>query len=88
MSLKKVELKEEEYLEVYTIFKKLTTTESIPPIEVFKKNLDVFFELTYDTYVGSMDSNKEAMANWIDFMGSEKRALEYFRAVDNWNAYT
>lgn len=88
MSPKKVELKEEEYQEVYTIFKKLTTAESIPPIEVFKKNLDVFFELTYDAYVGSMGSNKEAMANWIDFMGSEKCAIEYFRAVDNWHAYT
>ncbi len=39
MSPKKVELKEEEYQEVYTIFKKLTTAENIPPIEVFKKNL-------------------------------------------------
>lgn len=91
MSPKKVELKEEEYQEVYAIFKKLTTAESIPPIEVFKKNLDVFFELTYDAYMGLGDifcTKDEAISNWIDFMGSEKRALEYFRAVDDWHAYT
>ena len=75
-------------LELNSIFKKVTTAESIPPIEVFKKNLDMFFELTYDAYVGGMGSNREAMENWIDFMGSETRALEYFRTVDNWNAYT
>ena len=88
MSLKKVDLKEVEYLEVYAIFKKLTTAKNIPPIELFKKNLDVFFDLTYDAYVGSMGSNKEAMLNWIEFLGSEKLALEYFRAVDDWHAYT
>ena len=91
MSPKKVELKEEEYQEVYTIFKKLTTAENIPPIEVFKKNLDVFFELTYDAYFGLGDkfiSKDEAFTKWIKFIGSEKRALEYFRAVDDWNAYT
>jgi len=88
MSPKKVELKEEEYQEVYTIFKKLTTANDLPPIEQFKKNLDMFFELTYDAYVGNMGSNREAMTKWIEFMGSEKRALEYFRAVDNWHAYT
>jgi hypothetical protein len=88
MSPKKVELKEHEYQEVYIIFKKLTTTKNIPTFEQFKKNLDIFFELTYDAYVGYGGGTTEAMLNWIEFMGSEKLALEYFRAVDNWHAYT
>jgi len=88
MSPKKVELKEYEYQEVYTIFKEITTVKNIPTFEKFKENLDTFFELTYDAYVGNMGSNTEAMIKWIEFMGSEKVALEYFRAVDDWNAYT
>ena len=88
MNSKKVELKTEEYQEIYTIFKKLTMPKNIPTFEQFKENLDMFFELTYDAYVGNMGSNAEAMIAWIEFMGSEKLALEYFRAVDDWNAYT
>jgi len=88
MNTKKVELKTSEYQEIYAIFKKLTTVKNIPTFEQFKEKLDMFFELTYDAYVGNMGSNTEAMIKWIEFMGSEKRALEYFRAVDNWNAYT
>ena len=88
MNPKKVELKEYEYQEIYTIFKKLSKVKSIPTFEKFKENLDTFFELTYDAYVGNMGSNTEAMIKWIEFMGSEKVALEYFRAVDDWNAYT
>ena len=88
MNSKKVELKEKEYQEVFTIFKKLTTAKKIPPYEQFKKNLDVFFELTYDAYVLYGGGTTEAMLNWIEFLGSEKLALEYFRAVDDWNAYT
>ena len=88
MSPKKVELKEYEYQEVYIIFKNITTEKNIPTFEKFKENLDTFFELTYDAYVGNMGSNTEAMIKWIEFMGSEKVALEYFKAVDNWNAYT
>jgi hypothetical protein len=88
MNPKKVELKEYEYQEIYTIFKKLSKVKNIPTFEKFKENLDTFFELTYDAYVGNMGSNTEAMIKWIEFMGSEKVALEYFRAVDDWNAYT
>ncbi len=88
MSSKKVDLKEFEYQEVFTIFKKLTTTKTIPSLEQFKNNLDTFFELTYDAYVGYGGGTTEAMLNWIEFMGSEKLALEYFRAVDNWHPYT
>ena len=62
MSPKKVDLKESEYQEVYAIFNKLFTAESILPIELFKKNLDIFFDLTFDSYAaGNMGSNKEAM---------------------------
>ncbi len=88
MNSKKVELKETEYQEIYSIFKKLSTAIKIPTFEQFKEKLAMFFELTYDAYVGNMGSNSEAMIKWIEFMGSEKLALEYFRAVDNWNAYT
>ena len=88
MNSKKVELKEYEYQEIYTIFKKLSKVKNIPTFEKFKENLDTFFELTYDAYVGNMGSNTEAMIKWIEFMGSHKLALEYFKAVDNWHAYT
>lgn len=91
MNSKKVNLKEEEYQEVFTIFKELTTATKLPAYEQFKKNLDTFFELTYDAYLGLGDkfiSRKEAMTNWINFMGSRELALEYFRAVDDWHAYT
>ena len=88
MNPKKVKLKEYEYQEIYTIFKKLTTVKNIPTFEKFKENLDTFFELTYDAYVGYGGGTTEAMMKWIEFMGSEKIALEYLRAVDNWNAYT
>ena len=88
MNSKKVELKTEEYQEIYTIFKKLTTPKNIPTFEEFKENLDMFFELTYDAYVGYGGNTTKAMITWIEFMGSEKLALEYFRAVDDWNAYT
>jgi len=91
MSSKKVELSEKEYQEVFTIFKKLTTAKEIPPYEQFKKNLDTFFELTYDAYMGLGDkfiSKDEAITKWIKFMGSRELSLEYFRAVDSWHAYT
>lgn len=90
MNSKKVNLKEKEYQEVFAIFKKLTTNK-IPLYEQFKKNLDTFFELTYDAYMGLGDkfiSRNEAITKWIKFIGSEKLALEYFRAVDSWHAYT
>lgn len=88
MNPKKVELKEYEYQEVYTIFKKLTTEKNIPPFELLKKKLDTFFELTYDAYVGYGGGKTEAIAKWIEFIGSHECALEYFRAVDSWYAYT
>ena len=88
MSPKKVELKEYEYQEVYTIFKNLTTEKKIPTFEQFKKNLDTFFELTFDAYVRYGGGKSEAIRKWIEFMGSHKLALEYFKAVDNWHAYT
>jgi len=88
MNTKKVELKTSEYQEIYTIFKNLSKVKNIPTFEQFKEKLDMFFELTFDAYVGNMGSNAEAMIKWIEFMGSEKVALEYFRAVDDWNAYT
>jgi hypothetical protein len=87
MSTKKVNLKEREYKEVITIFKKLTTAK-IPPYEQFKKNLDMFFELTYEAYVLYGGGTTEAILNWIEFIGSENLASEYFRAVDSWHAYT
>ena len=67
MNPKKVELKEYEYQEIYTIFKKLSKVKNIPTFEKFKENLDTFFELTYDAYVGNMGSNTEAMIKWIEF---------------------
>ena len=88
MSPKKVELKENEYQEVYTIFKKLTKVKIIPTFEQFKTNLDTFFELTYDAYFGFGGTKYEAIKKWIAYMGSHKLALEYFRAVDDWHAYT
>lgn len=91
MNNKKVELKEYEYQEVYSIFKKLTTAKKIPTFDLFKINLDTFFELTYDAYFGLGDkfiSKDEAFTKWIKFMGSRELALEYFRAVDDWHAYT
>jgi len=88
MSPKKVELKEYEYQEVYTIFKKLTKAENIPPLELFKKNLDTFFELTYDAYFGFGGTKDKAIRKWIEYIGSHELALEYFRAVDSWHAYT
>ena len=88
MSPKKVALKEYEYQEVYTIFKKLTTVKNIPPLELFKTNLDAFFELTYDAYFGFGGIKDEAIRKWIEYIGSHELALEYFRAVDSWHAYT
>ena len=88
MSRKKVELKEHEYQEVFSIFKKLTIAKKILTFEQFKKNLDTFFELTYDAYVGYGGGKTEAITKWIEFIGSHECALEYFRAVDSWHAYT
>ena len=88
MSPKKVELKEYEYQEVYTIFKKLTKAKNIPHLELFKTNLNMFFELTYDAYVGYGGGRAEAITKWKKFIGSHQLALEYFRAVDSWHAYT
>jgi len=88
MSSKKVELEEKEYQEVFTIFKELTTFKIIPTFEQFKKNLDTFFELTYDAYFGFGGTKYEAIKKWTDYMGSHELALEYFRAVDSWHAYT
>ena len=88
MSPKKVELKEYEYQEVYTIFKKITIAKKIPTLELFKKNLDTFFELTYDAYVGYGGGRAEAIMKWEEFIGSHQLALDYFKAVDSWHAYT
>jgi len=88
MSPKKVELKEKEYQEVFTIFNKLSKTKKIPPFEQFKTNLDTFFELTYDAYVGYGGGKAEAIRKWEEYIGSHQLGLEYFKAVDSWHAYT
>ena len=87
---RKVKLKLEEYKEVFNIFKGLCSTKNFPTFKKFKKNLDTFFELTFDAYMGNMGSisNNEAMAKWIEFIGSKKVALDYFHAVDTWHPYT
>lgn len=87
MSPKKVELKKYEYQEVYAIFKKLTKAENVPPIELFKSNLDTFFELTYNAYFGLGGMQDEAIKKWIEYIGSHELALEYFKIVDSWLAY-
>ncbi len=88
MSTKKVELKEYQYQEVYSIFKKLTTAKKIPTFDLFKKNLDTFFELTYDAFFGLGGIKHEAIMKWEEFIGSHQLGLEYFKAVDSWHAYT
>lgn len=85
---KKVELKLNEYQEIYTIFKELSSAKNIPTFEQFKKNIDTFFELTFDAYVSNIGSKCEAIRKWIEYIGSEKVALDYFRGVDTWHAYT
>jgi len=74
MSPKKVELKEYEYQEVYTIFKKLTTVKNIPPLDLFKKNLDTFFELTYDAYVGYGGGKTETKASSSESSDAAQKA--------------
>lgn len=88
MNSKKVELKEDEYQEIYNIFKKLSSTGKIPAFEEFKKNMDTFFQLTFDAYISNMGSKRKAFIKWVEFIGSKDIALDYFRAVDTWHAYT
>ena len=88
MNSKKVELNLKEYQEIYTIFKKLSSAKNIHTFEQFKKNLDTFFELTFDAYVSNLGLKAEAIRKWIEFIGSKKVALEYFRTVYTWHAYT
>ena len=85
---KKVKLMENEYQEIYNIFKKLALIDNIPPYKKFKKNLDIFFKLTLDAYVGNMGSKSKAFSKWAEFIGSRDVAIHYLRAVDFWHAYT
>ena len=88
MNSKKVELKLNEYQEIYTIFKKIPSAKNIHTFEQFKKNVDTFFELTFDAFVSNMGSKVDAIIKWIKLIGSKEVALDYFRAVESWHAYT
>jgi len=89
MNPKKHEFKEEEYLEIFKIFKEISKSKPIPPFEEFKKDVDKFIELTLDAYINQgMQEKREAITKWIEYIGSEDLAHDYFRAVDSWHAYT
>ena len=88
INLKLHEFREKEFMEIFEIFKKKSKSEKIPTFEEFKRNVDKFIELTIDAYISNMGSKREAIQKWIDYIGSEDIAHDYFRAVDSWNAYT
>jgi hypothetical protein len=60
--------------------------------KVFLTNLDVFFDLTVDVFVGGdnpkFSSREDAMATWAKYLKCSKEAEIYFHAVDNVMAYT
>lgn len=85
---KKVEFTEKEYMEIYQIFIKISKSQNIPNFEKFKTNIDKFIEFTYDAYIPNIGSKGEATIKWIEFIGSEEIAHNYFKAVDSWHAYT
>lgn len=85
---KKEKLTEEKYREIYNIFKKISISRTNHTFEQFKSNLDKFFELTIDAYVGGEGSRDVAISKWIYFIGSDDIAMDYFRAVDTWHAYS
>ena len=88
MNSKKVEFTEKEYREMFQIFLIRAKYKSFPIFEEFKKNVDKFIELTLDTYISNIGSKDEAIKKWIDYIGSEELALDYFRTIDSWHAYT
>ncbi len=85
---KKVEFTEKEYKEIYIIFTEISKSQNIPNFEEFKRNVDKFIELTFDAYISNMGLKYEAFEKWIDYIGSEDIAFDYFKAVDSWHAYT
>ncbi|UCC21139.1 MAG: hypothetical protein JSV62_07650 [Promethearchaeota archaeon] len=85
---KKVEFKEKEYMEIYEIFLRITKLDNITSLEVFKRNLDKFIEITFDAYISNIGSKDIAFMKWVQFIGSRDLASDYFKAVDSWNAYT
>ena len=60
----------------------------------FCKNLEKFYEFTIDAYVFGMysedgpQSREEAYGLWENYIGSAKEASRYFRAVDDFSAYS
>ena len=88
MNSKKVEFTEKEYREIFQIFLIRAKYESFPIYEEFKRNIDKFIELTLDAYISGIGSRDEAIKKWIDYIDSEELALDYFRTIDSWHAYT
>ena len=80
MNSKKVEFTEKEYREMFQIFLIRAKYKSFPIFEEFKKNVD--------NYISNIGSKDEAIKKWIDYIGSEELALDYFRTIDSWHAYT
>lgn len=62
--------------------------------ETFCKNLEKFYEFTLNAYVwGEYDevgpqSREEAYVLWENYIGSPREADRYFRAVDDFSAYS
>ena len=62
--------------------------------DTFCKNLEKFYEFTMDAYVwgmyteGGPQSREEAYSLWEVHIGSSKEANRYFRAVDDFSAYS
>ncbi len=85
---RKVEFVEKEYKEIYMIFTEMSKSQNIPNFEEFKKNVDKFIEITFDAYISNMGSKDEAYEKWVNYIGSRVIAIDYFKAVDRWHAYT
>jgi hypothetical protein len=77
--------------EIYKNYKKLRGKHTF---DEFLKNLEKFYDFTLSAYVlGEYDedgpqSREEAYGLWINYVGSPQEASRYFRAVDNFSAYT
>jgi hypothetical protein len=63
--------------------------------DTFLKNLKKFYELTLANYVGDgpdsddePQSREEAYGLWVSYIKSPKEANRYFRAVDDFSAYS
>jgi hypothetical protein len=54
----------------------------------FFKNLQKFFDLTFDAYVGGDAPRQPAWAAWVTHIGDNMEARAYFVAVDRIDAYT